>query len=93
VVSEVARLVANRLGAKVEAELLKGLVEMDVEGPTPADFERMSELVRRHPDLGATKASIVALCERLHTDLVISLDPKRLGQVKPRHGALRFLPG
>ena len=92
VAGEVARLVASRMGARVEAELLKGLSEMDVEGPTPDDFLRMSELLRRHPSLGAPGAMVVAVCERLRCDLVVTLEAKRFAPVRARVGALRFLP-
>ncbi|MHB8879656.1 MAG: type II toxin-antitoxin system VapC family toxin [Myxococcaceae bacterium] len=96
VVAEACYLVRSRMGPKVEADFLKGLAVMDVEAPRPEDFERMAELMKRHssPPLGGTSACIIALAERLGTDLVISLDQKRLRPVKPRHcPALRFLPG
>ena len=92
VVAEVTYLVGSRMGSKVEADFLRGLAAMDVEAPRPEDFERMAELMKRH-QAGGTDACIVATAERLGTDLVISLDVRRLGALKPRHcPALRFLP-
>jgi predicted nucleic acid-binding protein len=96
VIAETMYLVRSRMGPKVEAEFLRGLGVMDVEAPRPEDFERMSELMKRHAalPLGGTDAFVVALAERLDTDLVISLDERCLRVVKPRHcPALRLLPG
>ena len=96
VVAETCALVRLRMGPRIEADFLRGLAVMDVEAPRPEDFERMAELMKRHVGLplGGTDACVVALAERLGTDLVISLDDRRLSAVKPRHcQSLRFLPG
>jgi len=96
VVAETGALVRLRMGPRVEADFLRGLAVMDVEAPRPEDFERMADLVKRNTalSLGGTTACVVALAERLGTDLVISLDERRLNAVKPRHClALRLLPG
>jgi len=50
----------------------------------------MSELVRRY-ELPAATACVVAIAERLRTDLVVSLDEERLSQVRARV-TLRILP-
>jgi predicted nucleic acid-binding protein len=43
--------------------------------------------------LGSTDASVIALAERLGTDVVITLDRWHFGAVRPRHcEALRLLP-
>ena len=43
--------------------------------------------------LGGTDASVIALAERLKTELVITLDRRHFGSVRPRHApALRLLP-
>ena len=66
-----------------------------VEAPTPADLRRMAELVEQYGDfpLGATDASVVALAERLGTDLIVTLDRRHFGAVRPRHcPAFRLLP-
>ncbi len=95
VVAEATYLIGSRLGAKVEAEFLRSLTEFDVAVPDPADWLRIAELVRRYGDfpLGGTDAAVVALAERLKTDLVITLDRRHLQAVRPRHcKSLRLLP-
>jgi predicted nucleic acid-binding protein len=95
VLAEAAYLVASRMGPKVEAAFLRGLSAFDIEAPSPEDLERMAELVEQYASfpLGATDASVIALAERLDTDLVISLDERHLRAVVPRHcRALRLLP-
>ncbi|MGI8429888.1 MAG: hypothetical protein ACR2OB_11440 [Solirubrobacteraceae bacterium] len=39
--------VGRRLGAGAEAAFLRGLGTLDVEGPTPEDFDRIAELVEQ----------------------------------------------
>lgn len=95
VVAEVTYLVGTRLGAKVEAAFLAGLTDLDVEAPTAADWPRIAELVQQYADfpLGGTDASVVALAERLGTDVIISLDRRHFAAVRPAHSqAWRLLP-
>jgi predicted nucleic acid-binding protein len=95
VVAEASYLIGSRLGPLAEARFLGGLEGMDVEAPLPSDWARIGELVEEYADfpLGATDASVVALSERLDTELVITLDRRHFGAVRPRHRAsLRLLP-
>ena len=97
VIAEVTYLIGRRRGAPAEAEFLRGLVELDaeIEAPTSGDIIRMAELVLQYGDfpLGATDASIVALAERLNTDLIVTLHRRHFGAVRPRHcTAFRLLP-
>lgn len=95
VVAEATYLVASRLGTRVEAAFLRGLVEVDVEAPAAQDWERIAELVDQYADfpLGGTDASVVALAERLRTDRVITLDRRHFAAVRPSHcEAFRLLP-
>jgi len=95
VVAEVTYFLGLRLGAPAEAGFLRALREFEVEAPLSAEWLRIAELVEQYADfpLGGTDASIVALAERLGTDLVITLDRRHLGAVRPRHvAALRLLP-
>jgi len=95
VVAEVTYLVGRRLGARAEARFLAALAELDVEAPEPDDWTRIAELVERYGDfpLGGTDASVVALAERLGTELVVTLDRRHFAAVTPRHcEALRLLP-
>ena len=95
VVAEATYLVARRLGSHAEAGFLRGLTSFDIEAPLPEDWTRIGELVEQYADLrlGGTDASVVALAERLDTDVVITLDRRHFGAVRPRHcTAFRLLP-
>jgi predicted nucleic acid-binding protein len=95
VLAEASYLVGNRLGSKVEAQFLAGLEELDVQAPTTEDWRRMSALVQRYANLGlgGVDASVIAMAERLRTDLVVTLDQQRFAAVQPRHcRSLRLLP-
>ncbi|HTE84082.1 MAG TPA: PIN domain-containing protein [Dehalococcoidia bacterium] len=85
VVAEVTYLVGRRLGARIESRFLAGLREVSVQSPFSEDWERIAELVDRYANfpLGGTDASVVALAERLNTDLVVSLDRRHFGAVQP----------
>ncbi len=55
----------------------------------------MAELMRQDADfpLGAPDASIVALAERLETDVIITLDRRHFSAIRPRHCEhFRLLP-
>lgn len=95
VIAEVTYLVGRRLGARAEGAFLRGLEGFDVEAPAPQDWSRIAELVEEYADfpLGGTDASVVALAERLGTDLVITLDRRHFAAVRPRHcPAFQLLP-
>ena len=95
IVTEVLHFVGLRLGAAAEATFLRSLEHLDVQAPLPDDWSRMAELVEQYADfpLGGADASVVALAERLQTDLVITVDRRHFGAVRPRHvAALRLLP-
>lgn len=95
VVAEATYLVGRRLGATAEAGFLRGLREIEVEPPTPDDWERIADLVDEYADLplGGTDASVVALAERLDSSMVITLDRRHFTVVRPRHReALELLP-
>lgn len=96
VVAEATYLIGSRMGPEVEAVFVRGLSQLDVEAPSPEDFLRMAELVEQYASfpLGGTDASVIALAERLDTDLVMSLDQRHMRAVAPHHcQALRLLPG
>jgi len=95
VVAEATYLVGTRLGPPAEAGFLRGLREFDVMSPAGEDWSRMAELVERYGDfpLGGTDASIVALAERIGTDVVVSFDRRHLGVVRSRAGqAFKLIP-
>lgn len=95
VVAEVSYFVGTRLGPEAESRFLGGLSEFDIESPTMEDWGRMAELVAQYADfpLGGTDASVVALAERLDTDVVITLDRRHFSAVRPRHcSSFNLLP-
>jgi predicted nucleic acid-binding protein len=94
-ITEVTYFLGRRLGAQAEATFLRALREFEVEAPLPSEWQRIAELVEQYADfpLGGTDASVIALAERLGTDLVITLDRRHFGAVQPRHvPSLRLLP-
>ncbi len=89
VVTEVAYLLATRLGAVAEVRFLGdlasgALIAVDVE---PADWLRMAALVARYADmaLGTVDASVVAVAERLGIGTIATLDRRHFGAVRPSH--------
>jgi predicted nucleic acid-binding protein len=94
-VAEAAYFIQQRRGAHIEARFLRGLEGFDVQAPLAEDWPRIGELVEQYADLplGGTDASVVALAERFKTEIVITLDHRHLGAVRPRHCEhLRLLP-
>ena len=88
-------MLGRRVGGQAEAGFIQALRGLDVEAPSFDDYERMADLVEQYADfpLGAADASVVALAERLGTDLVLTLDRRHFGAVRPQHcAALRLLP-
>jgi uncharacterized protein len=95
VVAEVTFMVGRRLGPEIEAKFLRGLERFDIEAPAPEDWQEIAELVERYRDfpLGGTDASVAVLAQRLGTDVVITLDHRHFGAIRPRHGqAFHLLP-
>jgi uncharacterized protein len=87
VVAEATYFVGRRLGTPAEAEFLRGIATLDVEGPSSEDFVRMAELVERYANfpLGGTDASVIALAERLEAPIVVTLDRRHFATVRPHH--------
>jgi predicted nucleic acid-binding protein len=86
-VTEATYFVGRRLGAAAESKFLRGVAELDVEGPSREDFTRMAELVEQYADfpLGGTDASVVALAERLDASIILTLDRRHFAAIAPRH--------
>lgn len=89
VVTEVAYLLATRLGPEAEVKFLGdlaggSLTPVDVE---PADWLRIAELVAKYADLplGTVDASVVAVAERLDVRTIATFDRRHFGVVRPRH--------
>lgn len=85
VVAEATYFAGRRLGAAAEAAFLRGLADVDVEGPDRTDFARMAELVQQYADLplGGTDASVIALAERLDAAVIVTLDRRHFTVVRP----------
>src|SRR5205085_9582714 len=95
VIAEVCYLLGSRAGPAAEAAFLRGLGTFEVQAPIATDWARIADLVEQYADfpLAGVNASVVALAERLDTDLVITLDRLHFGAIRPRHCvAFRLLP-
>lgn len=86
-VAEAAYLLGGAAGSSVEARFVRGLSKFDVRAPEKGDWSRIADLVEQYASLplGTTDASVVALAERLRTDLVITLDRRHFTIVRPLH--------
>jgi predicted nucleic acid-binding protein len=89
VITEVAYLVATRLGTGAEVRFLGDLAtgSLLAEPVVPADWLRIAELVGRYRDLplGTVDASVVATAERLGIVEVATVDHRHFSVVRPRH--------
>jgi predicted nucleic acid-binding protein len=94
-VAEAAYLIQSRRGSATEARFLRGLEGFDVQAPAAQDWPRIGELVEQYADfpLGGTDASVIAIAERLRTEIIITLDHRHFGAVRPKHcERFRLLP-
>ncbi len=97
VITEVAYLVATRLGTVAEVRFLGDLAEgaFTVEPVAAADWVRIAELVARYRDLplGTVDASVIAAAERLGLVDVATVDRRHFTVVRPAHAeAFTLLP-
>jgi uncharacterized protein len=96
-VTEVAYLLASRLGPEAEVRFLGDLAagELGVEPVAAADWLRIAELVATYRDLplGTVDASVVATAERLGVEKIATVDRRHFSVVRPRHvAAFMLLP-
>lgn len=91
VITEVAYLLATRLGWEAEARFLGDLASgaLVLEPVHPADPLRMVELVAQYHDLplGSVDASVVAAAERLGVTEIATVDRRHFSVVRPRHAS------
>lgn len=96
VITEVAYLIATRLGVHAEIRFLGDLAAGNLipEPVAPGDWLRIAELVARYDDLplGTVDASVIAAAERLAVTEVATLDRRHLTAVRPTFGPFTLLP-
>jgi len=97
VVTEVAYLIASRLGVEAEVRFLGDLASGDLlaEHVAADDWLRIAELTARYHDLplGTVDASVVTAAERLQITEVATLDHRHFQVVRPSHvAAFTLLP-
>ncbi len=89
VLTEVAHLVATRLGWQPEVRLLGDLAagNFTLEPIHARDLIRIAELVAQYHDLplGTVDASVVAAAERLDVTELATTDRRHFGIVRPAH--------
>jgi len=89
VVTEVAYLLGDRIGAHAELAFARSLAdgELLVEPVLDADWRRIADLTEQYADLplGIVDASVVALAERRELDVIATLDHRHFATVRPRH--------
>lgn len=89
VVTEVAYLLGDRIGAHAEVAFARSLEsgELLVEPVLDSDWRRIVELTEQYADLplGIVDASVVVLAERQDLDTIATLDRRHFATVKPRH--------
>ncbi|MGI8493273.1 MAG: type II toxin-antitoxin system VapC family toxin [Acidimicrobiales bacterium] len=91
VVTEVGYLLADRIGAHAEFAFGRSIAagELVVEPVLEPEWERIAELTEQYLDLplGIVDASVVALAERHHSEVIATLDRRHFSVVRPRHAS------
>lgn len=89
VVAEVSYLLADRIGVHAELAFARSLAaaELLVEPVLDSEWGRIAELTEQYLDLplGIVDASVVALAERHHAEVIATLDRRHFSVVRPRH--------
>lgn len=96
-ITEVAYLLATRLGPEPEVRFLGDLAAgaFSVEPVAARDWLRIAEMVARYRDLplGTVDASVVTTAERLGVADIATVDRRHFGVVRPSHTtAFNLLP-
>ena len=97
VVTEVAYLLGDRLGARAERAFATSIErgELVIGQVAAADWARITSLLDQYADLklGVVDASVIALAERLELGTIATLDRRHFAAVRPRHvESLRLVP-
>jgi hypothetical protein len=89
VVTEVSYLLADRIGAHAELAFARSIAdgELLVEPVLDSEWERIADLTEQYVDLplGIVDASVVALAERRHAEVIATLDHRHFSVVRPCH--------
>ena len=89
VVTEVSYMLADRIGPHAELAFGRSIAdgELVVEPVLDSEWGRIVELTEQYLDLplGIVDASVVALAERHHVDVIATLDHRHFSIVRPRH--------
>ena len=89
VVTEVAYLVATRLGSQAEVRFIGDLAsgDLQVDPVAAGDWLRIAELVHTYRDLplGTVDASVIAACERRKITTIATTDRRDFTIVRPDH--------
>ncbi|MGC8472581.1 MAG: type II toxin-antitoxin system VapC family toxin [Acidimicrobiales bacterium] len=95
VVTEVAYLLADRIGTHAEVAFSRSIAdgELVVEPVLDSEWARVAELTEQYLDLplGIVDASVVVLAERHGAEVVATLDRRHFAAIRPRHVALLTL--
>ena len=93
--AEACYLLNKRMGTLVEAQFVRSMGDFQIIAPAAPDLARMAALMEQYADfpLGAADASVVALAERLDTDIIVTTDRRHFSAIRPSHcEAFRLLP-
>lgn len=89
VVTEVAYLLADRIGPHAELAFARSLAagELLVEPVLDADWNRIAQLTEQYLDLplGIVDASLTVLAERHQAVAIATLDQRHFSALRPRH--------
>ncbi len=97
VITETAYLILRNCGVERLAEFSDSLsvTKFHLETPTPADYKRAAEILRKYDDanIDFVDAIIVAVAERLNITKILTVDRRHFGIFKPSHcAAFELLP-
>jgi predicted nucleic acid-binding protein len=97
VLPEVIYLLATRVGAFAELELVQAVAagEFTIEPCKDADISRAAEIMAIYHDtpLGFVDASVAAIAERLRAPSILTTDRRHFTIIRTRHAsAFRLVP-
>lgn len=97
VITEVAYLIATRLGTDAEVQFLGDIAAGDfiIDPVATGDWLRIAELVHQYRDLplGTVDASVITAAERRNLSSIATVDHRHFTVVSPNHvQAFELLP-